>query len=582
MTTRQREFDGLAHGGAVSLLRPSKLLPLGAAVLVALPMLSLLRIALDGDPELWPHLVAYVLPVAIRDTAVLLCGVAALTAVAGAGTAWIVTTFDFPGRRALLWLLPLPLAIPTYIAAYIYSDLLDAAGPVQSLLRLPFGWPVTRAVLPPMHSLGGAIFVFSVVLYPYVYLAARAMFQTHLTALNEAARVLGAGPWRLMREITLPLARPALAIGLALVMLEALNDIGASEYLGVQTLTISIYTTWLNRSSLGGAAQIATALLTVVSLLVIMNRYGYRRQMTMPVQDSRIAERMPLQGKKALLAILACSTPVTLGFLVPGGYLLSEVLRRSLIADFDPELIRHLGTTLMLAAVATGATLLIAVAAVAPARGTTSSFIRGCLLFASLGYAVPGTVLALGLLSPLVTADEFINWLAGRLGMPHAGLLLAGSSFGLILAYCIRFQAIAIGFLQSGLGRVPTDLDAAAQLLGARPLRRFLTIQLPLIQPALWGAALLIFVDCLKELPATLLLRPLNVETLSTYVYQFASRGSFESGALAALLIVAAGILPIIQMVNLAENAGRRRGFPAQMSPGGAALKASQKPVSLA
>src|ERR1044071_7846172 len=232
MTTISHESDGPAHNGAVRLWRPGGLLPFGAAALVAMPVLSLLRIALDGDPELWPHLAAYVLPVAIRDTAILLCGVAVLTAMFGAGSAWVVTTFDFPGRRTLLWLLPLPLAIPTYIAAYIYSDLLDVAGPVQSLLRLPFGLPGSTGVLPPVHSLGGAIFIFSAVLYPYVYLAARAMFQTHFAALTDAARMLGARPWRLMRDITLPLARPALAVGLALVMLEALNDIGASEYLG--------------------------------------------------------------------------------------------------------------------------------------------------------------------------------------------------------------------------------------------------------------------------------------------------------------------------------------------------------------
>ncbi|HYD07236.1 MAG TPA: iron ABC transporter permease, partial [Reyranella sp.] len=554
-------FDGPVQSGAVRLLRPSRLLPLAAAALVAMPLLSLLRIALDGDPELWPHLAAYVLPVSLRDTAILLGGVAVLTAVAGTGTAWIVTTFDFPSRRTLLWLLPLPLAIPTYIAAYIYSDLLDAAGPVQSLLRLPFGLPVTSTMLPPMHSLGGAIFVFSAVLYPYVYLAARAMFQTHFAELTDAGRMLGARPWRLMRDITLPLARPALAVGLALVMLEALNDIGASEYLGVQTLTLSIYTTWLNRSSLGGAAQIATALLSVVTLLVVLERYGHRRQLAMPTQDSRIAERIALRGRRALLAAIACGVPVALGFLVPAGYLLKEVLRRSLVANFDYDLLGHLGTTVMLATAATCATLLAGLAAVLPWGGSDKPIARACVLLASLGYAVPGTVLALGLLSPLVGADELINSLASRVGMPHAGLMLAGSSFGLILAYCIRFQAIAIGFLQSGLGRVPPDLDEAAQLLGARSLRRFRTIQLPLMRPALWGAALLIFVDCLKELPATLLLRPLNVETLSTYVYQFASRGSFEAGALAALLIVGAGILPIIQLVYLAENAARPRGF---------------------
>jgi iron(III) transport system permease protein len=506
-----------------------------------------------------------VLPVAIQQTVALLLGVAVLTAIAGAGTAWLVTTFDFPGRSTLLWLLPLPLAIPTYIAAYIYSDLLDVAGPVQTVLRAPFGLRVTDgAVLPSMHSLPGAIFVFSIVLYPYVYLAARAMFQTHFAALTDAGRMLGARPWRLMRDITLPLARPALAVGLALALLETLNDIGASEYLGVQTLTISIYTTWLNRSSIGGAAQIAVALLALVTLLIVLERYGQRRQFTMATQDTRTGERIALCGSAAAIAAIACFVPVLLGFIVPAGYLLHETMARGLFSHFGADLWRPLVTTVMLAAAATLLVLLIGLAAVMPLRSRSHPVIRGSLLVASLGYAVPGTVLALGLLSPLVTADEALNWIVERAGGRHIGLVLAGSSAGLIMAYCIRFLAVAIGFVQSGLTRVPPDLDEAAQLLGARPLKRFRSIQLPLVRPALWGAALLIFVDCLKELPATLLLRPLNVETLSTYIYQFASRGNFEEGALAALLIVAAGVLPVIRLVHLAENAthGRKTAAP--------------------
>jgi iron(III) transport system permease protein len=410
-----------------------------------------------------------------------------------------------------------------------------------------------------MHSLTGAIFVFSIVLYPYVYLAARAMFQTHFAALTDAARMLGARPWRLMRDITLPLARPALAVGLALTLLETLNDIGASEYLGIQTLTISIYATWLNRNSIGGAAQMAIALLALVMLLIVLERYGQRRQITMATQDARSAERITLRGRAAVIAAICCCLPVLLGFVVPAGYLLHETLARGLLSHFEADLWRPLATTVMLAAGATVLALLIGLAAVMSLRAGSHPAIRGVLLIASLGYAVPGTVLALGLLSPLVTADEAINWVVEHAGGRQLGLVLAGSSAGLILAYCIRFLAVAIGFVQSGLTRVPPDLDEAAQLLGARPLKRFRSIQLPLVRPALWGAALLIFVDCLKELPATLLLRPLNVETLSTYIYQFASRGNFEEGSLAALLIVAAGVLPVIWLVRLAENATHAR-----------------------
>ena len=572
MSVLQIDTGGPASGGAVGLLRAGYVPAIAAAALVAMPLVSLLRLALDGDASLWPHLAAFVLPAAFVQTILLLIGVALLTVIAGGGTAWAVTTFEFPGRRMLLWLLPLPLAIPTYIAAYIYSDLLDAMGPVQSGLRTMLGRTIQDgALLPPVRSLGGAIFVMGIVLYPYVYLAARAMFQAHFAAFTDAARTLGAPPWRLARDITLPLARPALAVGIALVLLETLNDIGASEYLGVQTLTLSIFNTWLNRGSLGGAAQIAVALLALVVLLIVLERYGRRGQFAMPTQDSRIGERIVLRGRAAWLTAFACFLPVLLGFAIPAGCLLQETLSRGLLSRFDGELVRHAATTVALAAAATAAVLLIALAAVMPLRGNGHPAIRACVLIASLGYAVPGTVLALGLLSPLVAVDEMINWLTRAAGGVHVGLLLAGSSAGLIVAYCVRFLAIGIGFVQSSLTRVPSDLDEAAQLLGARPLMLFRSIHLPLMRPALWGAALLIFVDCLKELPATLLLRPLNVETLATYIYQFAVRGNFEEGALAALLIVAAGMLPIIRLVYLAENAHRGRALPA--TPAGRAAR---------
>ena len=231
----------------------------------------------SGDADLWPHLSAYVLPVALLQTALLLLGVAVITAVAGVATAWLVSTYQFPGRNILVWMLPLPLAIPTYIAAYVYVDILDAAGPLQTTLRGLFGWRASGDYwFPPIRSLGGAVFVIGFVLYPYVYLAARAMFQTQCAVFTDAARTLGARPWQLVRDISLPLARPALAVGVALALLETLNDIGASEYLGVQTLTLSMFTTWLNRGSLAGAAQIALAMLMLVAGLIALERYGRR------------------------------------------------------------------------------------------------------------------------------------------------------------------------------------------------------------------------------------------------------------------------------------------------------------------
>jgi iron(III) transport system permease protein len=351
------------------------------------------------------------------------------------------------------------------------------------------------------------------------------------------------------------LARPALAVGISLALLETLNDIGASEYLGVQTLTLSVFTTWLNRGSLGGAAQISLAMLMLVAGLIALERYGRRRQSYQSVpQEARIATRILLRGRSGWLAAAACFVPVALGFFIPACFLLRETITRGLISGFEPELIRHTAMTVMLASAATATVLLFGLAAAIPLRLVRLPFVLVCVAVASMGYAIPGTVLALGLLSPLVAVDEAINWLSLATTGKHVGLVLAGSSAALVIAYAARFLSIAIGFVQAGLTRVSTEFDDVARLLGAGPLTLVRSVHLPLLRPALWGAALLVFVDCLKELPMTLLLRPLNVETLSTYIYQFATRGSFEDGALAALLIVAVGILPVIWVVRLAET----------------------------
>lgn len=527
----------------------ASILVLGVAALVLAPLLSLLHIALQGDDDIWPHLAAYVIPQALTDTLLLLLGVAAITASVGVGTAWLVTAYEFPGRGVLTWLLPLPLAVPTYIVAYVYVDVFDVLGPGHKFLQALFADASIR-------SLGGAIFVMGFVLYPYVYLATRAMFQTQSVALIEMARALGASNWQLARDITLPLARPAIAAGLALALLEALNDIGASEYLGVRTLTLSIFTTWVNRSSLPGAAQIACVMLVVVAGLIALERYGRRQQQFLGI-DRRpgIAQRIVLPRVMQWLATAACLIPVALGFLLPLGYLVYQVIVRGLLLGFDPGLIRHTLNTVVIAGAATVITLALGFGIVIAARLLQKPFAAKGVFIASLGYAVPGTVLALGLLSPLIVVDDAINVVTRAVAGSTVGLVLAGSSAALVIAYTVRFLAIATGFAQAGLARISTDLDDAARTSGAKPAAVVRSIHLPLIRPALWGAALLIFVDCLKELPATLLLRPLNIETLSTYLYQFATRGNFEEGSLAALLIVLVGIFPIIRMIRHADDA---------------------------
>jgi iron(III) transport system permease protein len=534
---------------------------MAAALLAMAPLASLVVLAFDDTGDLWPHLARYVIPATLVQTMLLLAGVAAVTIVIGAGTAWTITTFAFPGRDALSWLLPLPLAIPTYIVAYVYVDILDAIGPVQSALRTVFGWrSVGDYWFPNVRSLPGAILLFGFVLYPYVYLAARAMFQTQSSLFVEPARMLGAPPLEVARRITLPLARPAIAVGVSLALLETLNDIGASEYLGVQTLTLSIFTTWLNRGSLAGAAQMACLMLLIVVALIAVERHARRRRgFAVSAADLRQLSPIRLSGPPRWVALVGCSLPVTLGFLLPAGYLLHEVMARGLLVGFDTSLAGYALTTVALASIATVATLALGFSVVAALRHLKRPMIAMSVNIAGIGYAVPGTVLALGLLSPLVLVDEGINIVAGAFGIERVGLVLAGSGAALVIAYVIRFLAIAIGFAQAGFSRVSMDLDEVARLLGAGPGTLARTIHLPLARPAIFGAALLIFVDCLKELPATLLLRPLNIETLSTYIYQFATRGSFEQGSLAALIIVAVGILPVIRITQYADVATRLR-----------------------
>jgi iron(III) transport system permease protein len=536
------------------------------ATLVVAPLVSLVLIALLGDTGLWPHLAAYVLPIATFNTVCLLAGVALIAAVAGVGTAWIVTAYEFPGRNAFVWLLPLPLAFPTYIVAYVYVDLFDGFGPLQTAFRAMTGYKSAGEYwFPNIRSLPGAIFVMGFVLYPYVYLAARAMFQTQSASLIEMARALGASRWPLARDITLPLARPAIAAGLALAMLEALNDIGASEYLGVQTLTLSIFSTWLNRSSLPGAAQIACVMLTAVAGLIALERYGRRRQAFTGIdRHPGMSRRIAIAGYRRWLTAAACAVPVTLGFLLPLAYLGQLVALHVRYSGIDPILIRHTLSTVTIALAATVVTLGLGFGVVLAQRQVRSKYATLCVFVAGLGYAVPGTVLALGLLAPLVHVDEAINWVTRLVAGVSVGLVLVGSGAGLVIAYAARFLTIATGFAQAGMARISTELDDAARTIGTRPARLIWSIQLPLMRPALWGAALLVFVDCLKELPATLLLRPLNVETLSTYIYQFATRGDFEEGALAALIIVLVGIVPVMRMVRHADQPGQTAANPAR------------------
>jgi iron(III) transport system permease protein len=514
-----------------------------AAALVALPIISLMVIAARGDAEIWPHLIGYVLPSALKDTAFLIVGVSALAAVFGLGTAWIASQFVFPGRSGLSWMLALPLAAPGYIVAYVYADLFSAQGPLPASLQVF-----------EMRSLTGAIFVLGVTLYPYVYLAARAMFASQSACAIEAARTLGASPWRLFREVGLPLARPAVAGGLALVILETLNDIGASEYLGVRTLTVSIYTTWLNRGSLPGAAQIAIAMLAIVALALWLENWSRRRQRYhLSIRRTRIIARQPLSGWCRWAATAFCALPVILGAGVPLLVMLVEALRHGPLLMGGGALARALAATLALAGVA--AIIVVALGAVMAVAGRMSRL--GAMMaqrIGGLGYALPGAVLALGLVTPLAGIDNFIAQTVRAATGERVGLLFIGSGAAILIAYVIRFLAIGISGAQSGLARVPERVDEAARTLGSGRREIALRLHLPLLRPSFAASALLVFVDAMKELPATLLLRPLNLDTLATLVYAQASRGSWEEGAPAALLIVLAGLYPVARLARALDR----------------------------
>lgn len=523
------------------------------AALVALPVLAIVALAAQPAPDLWQHLIDYVLPLALRDTALLLFGVGLVALIAGAGTAWLISLHDFPGRRLMLWLLPLPLAIPTYIAAYVYVDLFEPLGLVHRMLTLWLPPRDALALLPNLRSLPGAICVIGIVLYPYVYLSARATFQLQSAEFAEAARTLGATRWNVFRRISLPMARPALAVGLALVALETLNDIGASEYLGVRTLTVSIFTTWLNRGSLAGAAQLSCLVLVIVAGLIAMERYGRRNAVTEFSSESpRLTARTALGGVKGALAFAACALPVLLGFVVPLLFLFHQSVRRSLLT-VDATIWRDALNSVTFAALATLVALALGFATILATRWRPGAWRSFAANIAQTGYALPGLVLALGLLTPVLTIDNAVNTLAAWLGLALPGLVLMGSGAAVVSAYVIRFLAVPTGFIRAGFERIPRDYDDSARSVGASDMTAVKRIHLPLLRPALLGTAIVVFVDCLKELPATLLLRPLNVETLATSIYQYASRGSFEDGALAALLIVAASIGPVAWLTRASD-----------------------------
>ncbi|WP_394707489.1 ABC transporter permease [uncultured Celeribacter sp.] len=520
-----------------------------------MPLIAVVWIAFHPSENIWPHLMATTLPRYMKTTAFLAFGVAGLAACVGTGSAWLVTMYRFPLSKTLEWLLLLPLAIPAYVGAYALVDFLEYAGPVQSGLRQIFGWQSARDYwVPEIRSLGSAIVVLAAALTPYVFLLTRAAFREQSGSVYETARALGAGPFERFWRVGLPLARPAIAAGTAIVMMETVSDYGTVSYFAVQTLTTGIFSTWLEGGNAGGAAQIASVVLVVVLLLVAFEKASRgRARFHQSARQIRPIEPIRLTGWQALLALALCAVPFLVGFALP-----VSVISYHALGEPEqwavPGLLSALKNTLTVAGTAAIVTVLAALFMVYGVRLTGRKLPRLILPFTTLGYAAPGAVLGLGILFPLAALDHSLADAIAALTGTDPGLLLTGTAFAIILAYVVRFFAIAQGATDAALGRVSPSLPMAARSLGqglGGTLRR---VYVPLIRGSVGTALLLVFVDCVKELPATLLLRPFNYNTLATRVYDKASLEQLEQASPAALLVIGVGLVAVVLMAR-SENA---------------------------
>ncbi len=518
------------------------------ALCLALPVLAVLAawFALDATAlASLRHLTSTVLPGYMLQTVVLAVSVALGVTMLGAGAAAVVTLFDFPGRRSFEWLMLLPMAMPAYVLAYAYTDLLQFSGPLQSGLRAALG--LEGALWPDIRSLPGAAVLFVLCLYPYVYLLTRAALAERGVQMMEAARMLGAGLSRRVTEIALPLARPAIAAGVALALMETMADYGVGSYFGLTTLSTGIYKAWLVMSDPVAAALLASVLLAVVALLLAAERRAQRKMRFASsrsgslVQDAQPAK---LRGRGAAIAWVLCAIPVLFGFLLPVLWLLRLVWVEAKQGAFGFPLERFLSwsaTSFQYAAVAallaTAFALALAFAHRTAAPG--HRWLKQVAGLVSLGYAVPGAVIAVGVLMPL-------GWLQATWPGGEWGRWVTGTSVAVLYAYMVRFSAVALQSIESGYARVPSSIDDTARTLGARPLRMLTDLHAPLLRRSIAAAVLLVFVDVMKELPATLVLRPFNHDTLAVAAYNFARDERLAEAALPSLAIVAVGLIPVL------------------------------------
>lgn len=534
-------------------------LVIAIAALIITPVLFVLSSIFAPTRAVWDHLASTVLTGYITNSLWLILGVGCGVLVLGVSTAWLVTMCRFPGGRMFEWLLILPLAAPAYLLAYVYTELLEFYGPVQTWLRSIYGWQnVGDYWFPPIRSLPGAIAMLSFTLYPYVYLLARVAFLDQSTCTLEASRSLGCSPWRSFTRVALPMARPAIVAGLSLALMETLNDYGTVQYFSVDTFTVGIYRTWFGMGERDASMQLA-AILTMFALWLILLELLSRRQARY-YQTSSPQQQLTsyhLHGFRAIAAILTCLVPIVIGFLIPVS-LLTYMTATSGIESIDESFWELINNSLMLAGIAAAAGVAIALLLAYGQRLYSHIVMRSAIRVAAIGYAIPGSVIAVGIMVPLGQLDNVIDaWMQANFAI-STGLIFSGTIAALIFAYLVRFLAVSFNTVEAGLGKIEPHLDDASRSLGQGSIGTLRRIHIPLMWGSLLTAGMLIFVDVMKELPATIIIRPFNFDTLAVRVYNYASDERLVEAAAPALAIILVGMLPVILLSWRIAHSRRR------------------------
>ncbi len=517
-----------------------------AGATLLLPVFVIAASVLLPSGDIWRHLYDTVLAEYLSNSLLLALGVGCLSLPLGVLPAWLVTRYRFPGSRQLEWALLLPLAMPAYIIAYTYTGMLDVAGPLQSWLRAAFVWQYGDYWFPEVRSLPGAILMLSLVLYPYIYLLARAAFLEQSACVVEVARTLGMGPTQAFFKVVLPLARPALSAGLALVLMETLADYGTVQYFGVATFTTGIFKTWFGLGSSIAAAQLSALLLCFVLCLMVLEQRARRRARYhhTSARNTRL-EQLTLRRPESLAAFCLCAAPVLFGFIIPASQLLFWVMQTWHRAP-DSSFAALVWNSMELALITALLALLLALAVCYTRRRHAGLVANAASRLLGMGYAVPGTVIAVGVLIPFTWLDRhLLGWYDALFGA-STGLLLSGTVVILIFAYLVRFLALSLNAVEAGLAKVKPSMDEAGRSLGVSGVSLLRRVHIPILRPSLLTGLLLVFVDVLKELPATLILRPFNFNTLAVRAYELANEERLAEAALPALAIVLAGIIPVI------------------------------------